>query len=190
MEQEKIIKLAVGCLSSAAVAVMVLAGLAWGMRPFYMPYVKAFMWDGSETFVCEVNEDISMSNKKADVSDGPAIEVHGNCQLECTNCELKGETGIDGAGNGRIKLEGGSVEASDTAFNLEGNSQLETKNVDIKAPVAIRVTGNAGAKVRGGKVEGTKFAVEQQGNGKVDMKKAAVSGAVEATREANVTTGT
>ena len=187
MDQEKTVRLVVGCLGTLVTFVIVAGALAWGMRPFYMPYVKALMWDGSETFVCEFNEDISMSNKTADISDGPALDVRGNCHVACENCKLKGEVGIKTENNAGIRLEGGSVEGTETGLDLGGNTRLEAKDVTIKGEVAIHVGGNASAVVRGGEVTGSKLLAKQEANGKVEFKKSKTSGAVEASRESNVT---
>ena len=187
MDRDKTVKIVMGCLGTAATFVIVLAALAWGMRPFYMPYVRAFMWDGSETFVCDGNDDVSMSNKTANISDGPAIEMRSNCHISCENCDLKGEVGIETSGNNQIRLEGGSVEGKETALELGGNTRLEAKKVKIKGDTAISVSGNASAVIRDGEVTGAKLAVSQKSNGKVEFKKAKVQGPVEASRETNVT---
>ena len=187
MDKDKTIKYALGCLGTAATSVIVLAALAWGMRPFYMPHVNAFLWDGSETFVCDGNDDVSMSDKKASISNGPAIEIRSNCHVSCKNCELKGDVGIQSGGNGQVRLEGGSVEGATTALDLAGNTRVEAKDVKVTGGVAISVNNNASAVLRGGEVNGTKLAVSQKSNGKGEFKQAKVTGSVEAAREANVT---
>ena len=167
-------------LASVVGFVIFAAIMAYAMRPFYMGHVRAFLWDGKTTFKCDMNENISMSGKNADVPGGePALDVRTNCQLTCENCTLKAEVGIHGEGNARITLVGGSLEATDTAIELESNASVEATKTKITAPVGVDASSSNGEfKLKDGTLEAGKIALDLGGNAKVDLRNSTVKGAV------------
>ncbi len=102
-------------------------------------------WDGTETFVCGGNDDITVSNVDANVKGGTVISAGGNCTLHVKQCNLKGAVGIEADGNAHVYVEQGTLEATDTAVDATGNAHVELHGTKMTGPKKA----NANAKIVG-----------------------------------------
>jgi hypothetical protein len=167
-----------------------LVTVAWYMRPFYMGHIRAWMWDGSSTFVCEGNDSLSMKNKTAKIGDGPAIELRDNCQLSCTDCTLEGEIAVVASGNAKLELTGGSLVGTEAAIEMRSNAKLEATKTAMRGPVGIDgADSNAGAKLTEITLEATRLGAKLGGNADFELRDSTIKAplGIEAGSNARVT---
>ncbi len=161
-------------------AVFFIAIMAWAMRPFYIGPLKAIMWDGKATLVCESNQKMSLSGKTADIAEGPAIEMKDNCRLSCKNCNLKGEVGVLVKGNGQLTLVGGSIAGTESGIGLEGNGSVEAESGAITGPVGIDASSAANSKIKLKEmsITATKIGMDIASNAQVDARDTTIKSVV------------
>ncbi len=98
-------------------------------------------WSGAKPFVCDANDQVTLSGVTATFTAGPAINASGNCQVTCTGCTLRAPIGVQASGNAHVTITGGSL-AGETAIVASVNATVDVRG-DAKVSGTVSKTGNA-----------------------------------------------
>jgi hypothetical protein len=96
-------------------------------------------WDGKTTFECAGNDDITLEDRKVELT-GTVVIANGNCHLRLKNCTITGDTAIEAGGNAKITVEGGTITGKQLAVMAGGNAEVEVRG---KLVGSTKTRGNA-----------------------------------------------
>jgi len=133
-QQELRYKKSGGCGSVVIALVVGLIGL--GVAIFFVSggpgAIAAATWDGSTTYVCGPNEQVTLSGVKAEVTGGPAISAKANCQLRLKNVKLTGPIGIEAEANAKIVLYKSTIKGEQIGVKAGDNARIELKSSTVE----------------------------------------------------------
>ena len=98
-------------------------------------------WSGKEPLMCDGNDDISVSDVKANFSAGAAIIANGNCKVTCKSCDLKAAVGVQAGGNAEVNVVDGKVEGQ-VAITASTNAHVNVRG-NAKVVGLVNKSGNA-----------------------------------------------
>ncbi|MBI4955565.1 MAG: hypothetical protein HY908_26335 [Myxococcales bacterium] len=98
-------------------------------------------WDGKTPYKCGGNDNALITGVTANIAAGPAIEAAGNCKVTFKGCTITTDKGIAASGNAAVTLDGGELQASDTAIDASGNAQVTANGAKVSGKV--HTSGNA-----------------------------------------------
>lgn len=125
----EIIWYGIGCVVVGFV-VLLLAGIGWyayntatgGSAPTGAG--KAASWDGTSTFSCGGNDNVTLTGVTANLPTSTAIKASGNCKLDLVGVNITAKDGIQALSNARVTVTGGSVNATGTAASALGSATI------------------------------------------------------------------
>lgn len=137
----------------ALLGVLVAGGVAFGVMAFAggsgggLPWDKTASWDGKSTLRCEVNGQLTIENKIANVATGPVISAGTNCRITVINSTLSGQTGIDGGMNVTIEMRRSRIEATQRGVSCGVNCKVSMREQSRISGKEHGVYGDANLKV-------------------------------------------
>ena len=102
-------------------------------------------WDGTSTFSCSGNDNVSIAGVTANIKAGEAIKAADNCKLSLTGVNITAPTVIDASGNAQVTITGGVLNGGTTAITANDLAHVTV----VGAKVTGKVSKNGLAKVDG-----------------------------------------